>query len=93
MYHSMTFNALRIAVFITIRLFYQKKRENCTLHTTYWHSGIYVFFQEEKYKLKNITMPFPGQKSYVYTFKYTRFFNKMHGFRIRNSLKQDRKKL
>lgn len=37
-------------------------------------------------------MPFLGQKSYVYTFKYTRFFNKMHGFRIRNSLKQDRKK-
>lgn len=63
MYHSMTFNALRIAVFITIRLFYQKKRENCTLHTIYWHSGIYAFFQEEKYKLKNITMPFPGQKS------------------------------
>lgn len=43
----MTFNALRIAVFITIRLFYQKKRENCTLHTTYWHSGIYVFSKKK----------------------------------------------
>lgn len=43
----MTFNALRIAVFITIQLFYQKKRENCTLHTIYWHSGIYTFFKKK----------------------------------------------
>lgn len=59
----MIFNALRTAVFITIQLFYQKKRENYTLHTTPCFSDIYIIPHKEKQKLKNITIPFTDQKS------------------------------